>query len=347
MIMYGLGGLILVTTITLIVLQLRPKKTETQVLEELTRDRETRFREAESLKSELRSTREDLQKQFHRVNQTVDTKLSESSKQLNDRLDKSSHVIGNLQKELGKMGEIGAKIENLDKILRAPKGRGSLGEQTLEELLNTTFPKSMWGRQVAIGRTGVVDAVVHTSNGMIPIDAKFPLPAFEALVNADDEKERDEAQREFQKNVKSRINEVAKYIQPSEGTLDFAIIFLPNENIYYEAAIRSVDLSEYARTKKVIITGPNTMLYVLQVLLQAYQSQQFASKAKEALAQLTGVKNQAHKLDEAISLVEKHLGNAGSKLGDVKKENEKLQSKIEKVTELEPALEGEQVQLEG
>lgn len=344
--MYVLGGLILVTTITLIVLQLRPKKTENpQILEELTRDRETRFREAESLKNELRSTREDLQKQFHRVNQTVDTKLTESSKQLNDRLDKSSHVIGSLQKELGKMGEIGAKIENLDKILRAPKGRGSLGEQTLEELLNTTFPKSMWGRQVPIGRTGVVDAVVRTSNGMIPIDAKFPLPAFEALVNAEDDKTRDEAQREFQKNVKSRINEVAKYIQPSEGTLDFAIIFLPNENIYYEAAIRSVDLSEYARTKKVIITGPNTMLYVLQVLLQAYQSQQFASKAKEALAQLTGVKNQAHKLDEAISLVEKHLGNAGSKLGDVKKENEKLQTKIEKVTELEPGLGEEQAQL--
>lgn len=346
MIMYVLGGLILVTTIVLIVLQVRSQKGENpQVLEELKRDRETRFREAESLKNELRSTREDLQKQFHRVNQTVDTKLSESSKQLNDRLDKSSHVIGNLQKELGKMGEIGAKIENLDKILRAPKGRGSLGEQTLEELLNTTFPKSMWGRQVPIGRTGVVDAVVHTSNGMIPIDAKFPLPAFEALVNADDEKERDAAQREFQKNVKSRINEVAKYIQPSEGTLDFAIIFLPNENIYYEAAIRSVDLSEYARTKKVLLTGPNTMLYVLQVLLQAYQSQQFASKAKEALAQLTGVKNQAHKLDEAITLVEKHLGNAGAKLGDVKKENEKLQTKIEKVTELESGLEEEQVQL--
>ena len=343
---YILGGLILVAIVILIVLQIRPKKTETpQILEELTRDRETRFREAEALKNELRSTREDLQKQFHRVNQTVDTKLSESSKQLNERLDKSSHVIGNLQKELGKMGEIGAKIENLDKILRAPKGRGSLGEQTLEELLNTTFPANMWGRQVAIGRAGVVDAVVRTSNGMIPIDAKFPLPAFEALVNADDDKGRDEAQREFQKNVKSRINEVAKYIQPSEGTLDFAILFLPNENIYYEAAIRSVDLSEYARTKKVLITGPNTMLYVLQVLLQAYQSQQFASKAKEALAQLTGVKNQAQKLDEAIALVEKHIGNAGSKLGDVKKENEKLQSKIEKVTELESGLEAEQVTL--
>ncbi len=344
--MYILGGLILVAVITLIVLQLRSQATENpQVLEELKRDRETRFREAEALKNELRSTREDLQKQFHRVNQTVDTKLSENSKQLNNRLDKSSLVIGNLQKELGKMGEIGAKIENLDKILRAPKGRGSLGEQTLEELLSTTFPVNMWGRQVAIGRVGVVDAVVKTSNGMIPIDAKFPLPAFEALVNAENDKDRDEAQREFQKNVKSRINEVAKYIQPSEGTLDFAIIFLPNENIYYEAAIRSVDLSEYARTKKVLITGPNTMLYVLQVLLQAYQSQQFASKAKEALAQLTGVKNQAQKLDEAIALVEKHLGNAGSKLGDVKKENEKLQTQIEKVTELESGLDAEQAPL--
>ncbi len=343
--MYIFGGLILVALVVVIALQFRSRGGDT-VLEELKRDRENRFREAEALKSELRSTRDELQKQFHRVNMTVDTKLSESSKQLNERLDKSSHVIGNLQKELGKMGEIGAKIENLDKILRAPKGRGSMGEQTLEELLNNIFPATMWARQVTIGRAGMVDAVVKTSNGIIPIDAKFPLPAFEALVNAQDDKERDEALREFQRNVKSRINEVAKYIQPTEGTMDFAILFLPNENIYYEAAVRSVELSDYARTKKVLLTGPNTMLYVLQVLLQAYQSQQFASKAKEALAQLAGVRNQAHKLDEAVALVEKHLGNAGAKLGDVKKENEKLQIRIEKVTELETGLESESVQLE-
>ena len=103
------------------------------LLESFQRDKEDRHREQESLKNELRESSKHLREEFYRVNKTVDHKLSESSKQLNDRLDKSSTVIGGLQKELGKMGEIGSKIENLDKILRAPKGRGSMGEEGLEK----------------------------------------------------------------------------------------------------------------------------------------------------------------------------------------------------------------------
>ncbi|MCF7846469.1 MAG: DNA recombination protein RmuC [Candidatus Gracilibacteria bacterium] len=330
-----------------IVLQLRPKSGgDPKIFDEFSRDREARFRESEALKTELRETTKFLQSQFHQVNRTVDSRLSESSKQLNERLDKSSVVIGKLERELGKMNEVSATIKNLDRILRAPKGRGSLGEQSLEEILKSVFPVNLWSRQVEIGRTGMVDAVVRTSNGMIPIDAKFPLPAFEALVNAENETSSDTARREFEKNVKSRINEVAKYIQPGEGTLDFAILFLPNENIYYEAAIRSPDLSEFARTKKVLITGPNTMLYVLQAVLQAYQSQQFAAQAREALAQLAGVKNQAKKLDEAVLLVARHLGHAHKSVEGAQKENQKLQDRLEKVASLEEGLEQEEAAIE-
>ncbi len=135
--------------------------------------------------------------------------------------------------------------------------------------------------------------------------------------------------------MKNRINEVAKYIRPESNTLDFAILFLPNENIYYEAAIRSGDISNYARGKKVLLTGPNTMLYVLQMLFQAYQSQEFSKQARQALQQLSGVKTQAERLDNAIGIVGKHIGNASSKLTDVQIENQKLQNQIDKVSELE------------
>ena len=307
------------------------KKNDKLIFAEFQRDRELRNQENENLKRELRDTTKSLQNQFYQVNKTVDSRLSESSKQLNERLDKSASVMGTVQRELGKMGEIGSKIENLDKILRAPKGRGSMGEENLEEILSAIFPVNLWERQYTLGKAGIVDAVVKTSNGLIPIDAKFPLPAFEKLVNADNSKERDAAKKDFEGDVKKRINEVAKYILPEKGTLDFAILFLPNENIYYEAAIRAGDLSEYARSKKVLLTGPNTMLYVLQVLFQAYQSQKFAKKAQEALSKLQGVKNQAEKLDNAISLVEKHIGNAHAKLGGVKQENTKLQNQIDSV----------------
>ena len=128
---------------------------------------------------------------------------------------------------------------------------------------------------------------------------------------------------------------MAKYIKPELNTLDFAVLFLPSESIYYEAAIRSREIYEYARHKKVLLTGPNTLVYVLQVILSAYQSQEFAKQAQAALAQLAGVKKQAQKLDEAVRLTSTHLGRASSQITAVQTENDKLQNQIEKVSALE------------
>jgi DNA recombination protein RmuC len=181
----------------------------------------------------------------------------------------------------------------------------------------------------------IVDAVVKTSNGLIPIDAKFPLPAFERIVQSNDDETLKKAQKEFQKDVKIRIDEVSKYIRPEKETLSFAILFLPNENVYYEAAIRLAELSEYAKQKKVLLTGPNTMLYVLQMLFQAYQSQEFAREAQRALAEISGVRKQAERLDGEINVLAKHVGNAQSKVADVQGANLKLQGQIDKISSLE------------
>ncbi len=340
----GLGGLML---LGIGVLVFRPSNEKSddlnKLLEELQRDKEARHREGESLRNELRENSKHLRDEFFRVNKTVDTKLSESSKQLNERLDKSSVVIGSLQKELGKMGEIGSKIENLDKILRAPKGRGGMGEESLEEILRSVFPANLWQRQYNLGTGLMVDAVVKTSNGIIPIDAKFPLPAFERLVGAENDEDLARAQKEFQKDCKNRIDEVAKYIRPESETLNFAILFLPNENIYYEASIRDGVIAEYAKNKKVLLTGPNTMLYVLQMLFQAYQSQEFAREAQRALAELSGVKKQAERLDDDIGILAKHIGNANVKVADVQNENVKLQGQIDRVAALEEGISEEKV----
>ena len=337
----GIGLLILAGIAYLIFTLSKPVQKNDEVeklLEEFLRDRELRYKEGESLRNELRDNAKSLREEFYRVNKTVDSKLSESSKQLNDRLDKSSHVIGSLQKELGKMGEIGSKIENLDKILRAPKGRGSMGEENLEEILRSVFPANLWERQYSLGPGLVVDAVVKTSNGIIPIDAKFPLSGMEKLVQAGNDEALLKAQKEFQKDCKMRIDEVAKYIRPEKETLNFAILFLPNENIYYEASIRDGKMSEYAKSKKVLLTGPNTMLYVLQMLFQAYQSQEFAREAQRALAELGGVKKQAERLDDEIGILAKHIGNANTKVSDVQGQNMKLQGQIDRVAALETGI---------
>lgn len=333
----------------ILILIFRPQKKTNELqplLDHMKSDKDARHRESESLRNELRETSKHLRSEFDRVNKTVDTKLSDSSKQLNERLDKSSVVIGNLQKELGKMGEIGSKIENLDKILRAPKGRGSMGEESLEEILRSVFPRNLWERQYNLGTGMVVDAVVKTSNGLIPIDAKFPLPAFERMMKAENDEQLNEAKKEFEKDVKKRIDEVAKYVRPEAGTLNFALLFLPNENIYYEASIQSEVINAYAKKKKVLLTGPNTMLYVLQLLFQSYQSQEFAKEAQKALSELSGVKKQAERLDESIQVLGKHIGNAHTKIGDVERDNQKLQNQIDSVSALEMGEEAGQSSLD-
>lgn len=333
-----LGGLILGFLI-LLFLKLNAKDSDEEgesiLLEYLQRDKEDRFRETESLRKELRDQSEYMQRNLDRFNKSVDMRLGDSAKQMHERLDKSSQVIGNLQKELGKMGEIGSKIENLDKILRAPKGRGGMGEENLEEILRSVFPPNLWERQYNLGTGLVVDAVVKTSNGIIPIDAKFPLPAFEALINAENEEARTAATKLFQSDVKKRIDEVSKYIREEAGTVQFAILFVPSESIYYEAAVRDTVIPAYAQSKRVLLCGPNTMLYVLKLLFQAYQSQEFAKEAQKALSELAGVQKQATLLDEELTILGKHLGNANSKLSDVSKANNKLQGQIQNIHQIE------------
>ena len=349
-IIFGIALLIAFGAVGYLIWKMNEPKTPAEIktlLDEFNRDRETRFREQEGLKNELRENAKTLREEFYRVNKTVDTKLSESSKQLNDRLDKSSSVIGSLQEELGKMGEIGSKIENLDKILRAPKGRGGMGEESLEEILRSVFPANLWQRQYSLGTGLVVDAVVKTASGLIPIDAKFPLPAFERLINAETSEETAQAHKDFERDVKKRIDEAAKYIRPEADTMNFALLFLPSENIYYEAAIRTSAISEHAKKKHVLLTGPNTMLYVLQMLFQAYQSQEFAKQAQQALAQLSGVKKQAERLDAAVQLTTKHLGNATTQISAVQTENQKLQGQIDQVASLDTKVVVEEVEMGG
>ncbi len=306
-----------------------------EILETLDYDRKIRFQEQESLKSQLRENNRNLREEFYRVNQTVDSKLSESSKELNKRLDTSSEIMGKLQKELGKMGEIGNKIENLDHLLRAPKSRGTMGEESLEAILSSIFPKNLWQRQFEIPSIGIVDAMVKTTSGIIPIDSKFPLPSFEKMISTNIPEEKKIHQKSFEKDVKKRIDEVAKYISPTHGTLNFAILFLPNEHIYYEASIISKNLQEYSKSKKILLTGPNMMVYVLQMLFQSYQSQEFSKKAQTALSQISGIKAQSENLETHLNILQKHLNNATGKLSETQLENLKLQNSVDKVTRIE------------
>ena len=232
------------------------------------------------------------------------------------------------------MSQIGGSIEQLDKILRAPKGRGNMGEESLAEMLQQVFPPHMIRLQHRIDASKVVDAAVKTTAGILPIDAKYPLPAYESIMNAETDEQRVTAQKQFYSDVKKRVDEVHKYIDPSAGTTRFAVLYLPNEGMYYEAMIRGVVVPEHAKKKQVLVVSPGTLYYVLQIIMYAQQSQEYAKHAEKALRELDAVTGYAVKLESELGVLGKHIGNANTKLPDVMKASQKLQLQIKQVKQV-------------
>ncbi|MCB9809716.1 DNA recombination protein RmuC [Candidatus Peribacteria bacterium] len=295
----------------------------------------------ESLRQQITQQQVALQQQFDSVNKQVDTKLGDNTQQISQRLDNSARFLQQFQQdvakfnlEMGRIRELGTQIEKYNKMLLNNKKRGGMGEETLIDLLANTFPSQRYSVQHALANGAVVDAAIFTSNGTIPIDAKFPFAAYEKMLESGDGPAMEEAEKQLTRDVKARINETAKYILTDAGTVDFALLFLPNESLYYEVAIRNAPLSHYAREKRVLLVGPGTLFYALRIIYQAYQSQEFAKQAQQVIAELHSVRQYAAQLEGEIQLAKKQLGQAGNNLDSALRTNDKLQGQVEKVMQL-------------
>src|SRR6185369_5701362 len=170
--------------------------------------------------------------------------------------------LGELREATTKVYEVGRDVATLHDILRAPKLRGGLGELLLGDLLAQVLPPAHFTLQHAFRSGERVDAVVRLGDGLVPIDSKFPLEDFRRLLEAADDDQRTRARKAFVARVRKHVDDIAtKYVLPDEGTYDFALMYIPAENVYYETIIRDAasDLVAYALAKKVIPVSPNTL----------------------------------------------------------------------------------------
>ena len=206
---------------------------------------------------------------------------------VNTQLQNLGERIGRLDEVTRDVQRVGQSISGLEQILASPKLRGGLGEWTLESLLYEVLPHSHVLRQHRLhARAVVVDVAVRTADDrLIAIDSKFPLESFRRVLQA--EAAGADARRaiiEFQRAVRDRIDEIAtKYISPEDGTLDFAMMYVPSESIYYEIAVRDRgnDLLDYAREQRVVICSPNTCYAYLQAIMMGVKGIQIAESARE------------------------------------------------------------------
>ncbi|MGD0328155.1 MAG: DNA recombination protein RmuC [Minisyncoccia bacterium] len=247
-----------------------------------------------------------LQQQMQELARTLDARVSESSRTMQEnahrQFSESSRLIKEITQEVTSVKEIGRQtqgfaeqLQNLQDILKNPKQRGILGEYYLETVLKNVLPPGMYQMQYPFKNGEIVDAAVFVGDKIVPIDSKFSLENYNRLVHAN-EAEKPAFEKAFVNDLKMRIQETAKYIRPEENTMDFAFMFIPSEGIYYDLLTNQVgggpstglgageneNLIQRAAGKyKVIIVSPTSFLAYLQTVMQGLKALKIEEKAAE------------------------------------------------------------------
>jgi len=247
-----------------------------------------------------------------------------------------SSQLGQLQGASGRIIELGADIKSLQQILASPKLRGGLGEWSLENVLSAVLPADSFCLQYSFRDGKKVDGLVKMPKYYVPIDAKFPLNNFEKLQQAVGDAERLKARRDFLKDVRNHIDKIsASYIKPEEGTLDFAIMFLPAENIYYESMVKNSDdninIQDYALEKKVFPVSPNLLYIYLMTIVMGLHGMQIEKQAAEIRQNLNTLKNSFGDFISLWDTLGSHLRNAQAKHDDGQKKLDKFVMQLEQI----------------
>ncbi|WKZ33280.1 MAG: DNA recombination protein RmuC [Thermodesulfobacteriota bacterium] len=271
----------------------------------------------------------------------VTAQMSASSGQMNSRMDNSNRTVSEIKQALGELSkateqvyEVGRSISGLEKVLSAPKARGGLGELFLSELLSECLPSKRFELQYGFRDGARVDAVVRLREGLVPIDSKFPLDNFRRIVEAGTDEERRAASRRFSSDCRRHIDSIASaYIRPSEGTLDFALMYVPSESVYYELITGREEcgaaLSEYAVSKKVVPVSPNSFYAYLQTIAMGLRGMEIEARAGEMLAHLSGLRGEFEKFSADLETLGRHLSFARSKYDELERKAGLLSERLD------------------
>lgn len=261
--------------------------------------------------------------------------LQENSKQLNERLEKTAMVIKDVEREVGQMSEIGRNMRELQDFLKSPKLRGNIGEQVLKDLISQMFPKESFFLQYTFKSGEKVDAAIKTDAGILSIDSKFPMENFQKMSKAKDSVEKEIFQKEFIRDLRRHIDAISqKYIAPSEGTMDFALMYVPSESVYYEV-VNLPQVLDYARKQRVYMVSPSTLYAHLQTILLSFEGKRIESKSKELFALVRNVLIDYEKVEENLSVLGKHINNSYAQFSNVSSGFNNMGNKIKLTRKLE------------
>ncbi len=258
------------------------------------------------------------QQVMEQTNKNIAQILHQSTQSLNQRLDNAARVIAQVQRNIGEMSEIGRSMKQLQEFLASPKLRGNIGEQVLRELLGQMLPKNSFHLQYTFKSGVTVDAAIKTSAGIIPVDSKFPMENFRKLNAAKEEKEKEQYRRAFLNDVRKHIRDIArKYILTEEGTLDYALMYIPSEAVYYEVINSDPEILEFAHQKRVLPVSPTTFYAYLRAILMSFEGQKIEARARQILRTIKALQQDYSKVENYLSILNRHLTNAYNQMNNV------------------------------
>ncbi|KKR62759.1 hypothetical protein A2643_02710 [Candidatus Nomurabacteria bacterium RIFCSPHIGHO2_01_FULL_39_220] len=296
--------------------------------------------------------------QINELSRTVDSKMAESHKQVSENLkfhsSESNKIIRDVTERLTRLDETNKQVisfadqlQSLENILKNPKQRGILGEYYLETVLKNVLPPGSYQIQYPFPDGTIVDAVVFVKDKIIPIDSKFSLENYNKMVEERDAIEKKRLETIFVNDLKNRITETAKYIQPTKGTTDFAFMFIPHEAIYYDLITNKVggvtenaeNLIQRAAGKyKVIITSPTSFLAYLQTVLQGLKALQIEESAKEIIKKVEDLGRHLKSYDEYHNKLGNALGTVVNHYNASNKELKKIDKDVLRIAGASPEL---------
>jgi DNA recombination protein RmuC len=284
--------------------------------------------QAQGMSAQLSQLMQSVTQQLGQVRQELQTGIassgqlaSEAQREVAQRLQSSTDALVQMSQKIGEVQktsqDLSQAAQTLQSVLGGAKTRGTLGEVTLERLLEDALPRTAYEMQHRFASTGaVVDAIVRGGERLLSVDSKFPLEAYRRLAA-----EGDAARREFSVAVRKHADSIAeKYILPEEQTLDYALMFVPSEGVYYEL-LRTEDskyglLDEYCRSKRVFPVSPNTFYACLSAIAVSLQGQKIEENARHLLANLAGLKKQLDSFGEVYEKLGTHLRHAKQSYDD-------------------------------
>jgi DNA recombination protein RmuC len=237
-----------------------------------------------------------------------------SSRGMNEQVSNFIRETSQIKEKMETMQNTVKDISSFQEFFRSPKVRGQWGEANLKHLLQEYFPEELYATQYKFSSGETVDAVLKLPDKkLLPIDSKFPFDNFRKMIEADGE-EREVVRKRFLGDVKARIKEISeKYILPSENTVDFGVMYIPAEAVYYEINMASdIDIAEFARSKKVILSSPNTFYLTLRAIEQWFRDTQITREAQDIMHRLSKIEKDGQKLTDDFRKLGGHIKNVNS-----------------------------------